>query len=78
MSFTLIITKSKKHGDPKTNITEWYHAFATNLTMGYSLKEITTLPEESKKWGIETGYGQIKEIRPRTTGIDDVFRMFYT
>ena len=81
MSFTLIITKSKKHGDPKVNITEWYHAFATNLTMGRALKEITTLPEEyRKRWGIETGYRQIEEIRPRTTSRDDVFRMmlFYT
>ncbi len=81
MSFTLIITKSKKHGDLKANITEWYHAFATNLTMGRALKEITTLPEEyRKRWGIETGYRQIEEIRPRTTSRDDVFRMmlFYT
>ena len=49
--------------------------------MGYSLKEITTLPEEyRKRWGIETGYRQIEEIRPRTTSRDDVFRMmlFYT
>ena len=81
MSFTLIITKSKKHGDPEADITEWYHAFATNLTKGRALKEITTLPEEYKKrWGIETGYRQIEEIRPRTTSRDDVFRMmlFYT
>ena len=80
-TFTLVITRSKKYGDSKVNIIEWYHVFATNLSAGQALKEITTLPEEyRKRWGIETGYRQIEQVRARTTSRDVLFRtvLFYT
>ena len=46
-----------------------------------ALKEIDHLPDEyRKRWGIETGYRQVNEIRPRITSRDATFRMilFYT
>ena len=62
-------------------IYEKYHVFATSMISCKALKEIDHLPDEyRKRWGIETGYRQVNEIRPRTTSRDATFRMilFYT
>ena len=80
VTFTLIITPSKKIDDPDADATERYHVFATNLSPARALDEIETLPEEyRRRWGIETGYKQVEQVRPRTTSRNASFRaiMFY-
>ena len=80
VTFTLIITPSKKIDDPDVDATERYHVFATNLSPARALDEIETLPEEyRRRWGIETGYKQVEQVRPRTTSRNASFRaiMFY-
>ena len=74
-TFTLIITPSKKIDDPDADITERYNVFATNLSPAKALEEIETLPDEYKsRWGIETGYKQVEQVRPRTTSRNASFR----
>ena len=76
----MIITSSKKIDDPDADTTERYHVFATNLSPARALDEIETLPEEyRRRWGIETGYKQVEQVRPRTTSRNASFRaiMFY-
>ena len=51
MSFTLIATKSKKHGDSEASITEWHHAFATNLTMGVPSKKSLHFQKNTERDG---------------------------
>ncbi len=79
-TFTLIITPSKKIDDSDADTLERYHVFATNLSTTRALDEIETLPEEyRRRWGIETGYKQVEQVRPRTTSRNASFRavMFY-
>ena len=46
------------------------------LPIGLAQLEILTLPEEyRRRWGVETAYGQIEEVRPWTTSRSATFRM---
>ena len=75
-AFTLAITPSKKADGPEADIVGRYHVFATNLSARRALSELETLPEEYRsRWGIETGYRQIEQVRPRTASRDHSFRM---
>ena len=53
-----------------------YVVFATNLDAARVRREIRRLPEDyRRRWGIETGYRQIEEVRPWTTSRDLAFRL---
>ena len=57
-----------------------YVAFATHLGAARAWREIRTPPEDRRKRrGIETGYGQIEDVRPWTSR-DPAFRLmlFYS
>ena len=74
----------KRGGKKRTRdqkIMEMYVVFATNLAAARVRREIRKLPEDyRRRWGIETGYRQIEEVRPWTTSRDLAFRLmlFYT
>lgn len=79
-SFTLIIRKSRHWDDAESRIADRYVVFATNLSVADAVKEIETLPDDYKlRWGIETGYRQIEQVRPKTYSRNNLFRnlMFY-
>ena len=64
-----------------TNMFDRYHAFATNMSCA-SLDDngeselLDHIPDECKKrWGIETGYRCVEEIRPRTTSLNPSVRL---
>lgn len=62
-------------------IADKYIVFAANLPMGRAQLGILTLPEEyRRRWGIETAYRQVEEVRPWTTSRSGTFRMilFFT
>ena len=77
--FVLIIRPAAGFGgDAKKarRITDRYIVFATNLPMGRAQLGILMLPEEYRlRWGIETAYRQIEEVRPWTTSRSATFRM---
>lgn len=77
--FVLIIRPAAGFGgDAKKarRITDRYIVFATNLPMGRAQLGILMLPEEYRlRWGIETAYRQIEEVRPWTTSRSAAFRM---
>lgn len=74
----------RKGGKKRTKnqkIIEMYVVFATNLDAARVRREIRKLPEDyRRRWGIETGYRQVEEVRPWTTSRDLAFRLmlFYT
>ena len=58
--FTLVMVPSRTD-EPDAKVHEMYHAFATSLPAARALAELDDLPEEyRKRWGIETGYRQIR------------------
>ncbi len=69
----------KKGGKKRTRdqkIVAMYVVFATNLGAARVRREVRRLPEDyRRRWGIETGYRQIEEVRPRTTSRDLAFRL---
>ena len=78
--FVLIIRPAAKPGGGNKKkareITDGYIVFATNLPLGRAQLGILVLPEVyRRRWGIETGYRQIEEVRPWTTSRDAKFRM---
>ena len=78
--FNLVLTRSNRYNDESADIYDKYLVFATNLDVKYALNQISRIPQEYKKrWGIETGYRQIKQIRPRTTSRNHLIRilLFY-
>ena len=76
-TFTLVIRKSKKYNDPDAKIIEKYVVFATNLSHERAIKEIEMLPKAyRRRWGIETGYRQLEQFRPRTSSRNHLFRIF--
>ncbi len=76
-TFTLVIRKSKKYDDPDTKIIEKYVVFATNLSHERAIKEIEMLPKAyRRRCGIETGYRQLEQFRPRTSSRNHLFRIF--
>lgn len=65
-SFTLVIIS--KPNSKKSNITDQYVVFATNVRINKIFWNLHTIPEEyRKRWGIETGYACVGKFRPRTT-----------
>ena len=55
--------------------------FATNIPLNRALHELSKIPRLYRmRWGIETAYRQIEEIRPWTTSRKSQYRaiLFYT
>lgn len=78
--FVLIIRRAAASdgdgGEEEKKVTDDYVVFATNLPFGRAQLGILTLPETyRRRWGIETAYRQIEEVRPRTTSRSATFRM---
>lgn len=75
-SFTLVILP--KPNAKKSNITDQYLVFATNLPRKKIFWNILQIPEEyRKRWGIETGYACVERFRPRTTSKNHSVRFMY-
>lgn len=75
-SFTLVIIP--KSNPKKSNITDQYVTFATNIPMNKIFWNISQIPEEyRKRWGIETGYACIGKFRPRTCSRNHSIRFLY-
>ena len=77
--FTLLVRPAgKAEGggeEEEVEVTDRYVVFATNLPPGSAPRMMETLPEEyRKRRGIETGYRQFEQIRPRTTSRSGPFR----
>ena len=83
--------KSRKHGkasfygaiypkedcDKDAKIHDRYVAFATNLPKHRIHCTVKSLPEVYKdRWGIETGYRQIEQVRARTRSCSFPLRLF--
>ena len=63
-------------GRKARSATDDYIVFATHLPMGRAQLGILMLLEKyRRKWGIETAYRQMEEIRPWTTSRSATFRM---
>ncbi len=76
VTFTLIIRPSKKYDDADAAVTDRYVVFATSLPARRVMMELSVLPDEYRyRWGIETGYRQVEQVRPRTYSRDHLFRM---
>ena len=73
-TFTLVILPK---ADPKSSkVEDKYIAFATN--MQDALWNISIIPEEyRKRWGIETGYKEVEQLRARTTSRNHSLRLLY-
>ncbi len=69
----------KKGGKKRTRdqkIVAMYAVFATSLGAARVRRGMRRLPEDCRRrWGIEAGYRQIEEVRPRTTSRDLAFRL---
>ena len=75
-SFTLVIIS--KPNVTKSNLTDQYIVFATNVTTNKIFWNIHCITEEyRKRWGIETGYACVGKFRPRTTSKSHSMRFMY-
>ena len=75
-SFTLVILPNPNV--TKSNLTDQYMVFATNLRIKKIFWNPCTLPEEyRKRWGIETGYACVEKFRPRTCSMNHCVRFLY-
>lgn len=75
-SFTLVIIP--KPNVTKSNITDQYITFATNIPINKIFWNLHRIPEEyRKKWGIETGYACVEKFRPRTCSRNHSMRFLY-
>lgn len=73
-SFTLVIlTRPDSNKNQKR-----YLLFATNIPVGHILWNIHKLPEDYRaRWGIETGYRDVEQVRARTTSTNNAIRLLY-
>lgn len=76
-SFTLVILPNK-NAKNKSNITDQYITFATNVSpkeVSYNIQNIPT--DYKQRWGIETGYACVGRFRPKTTSSNQSIRLLY-
>ena len=68
-SFNLVIIPSDCHKNEERPVIDRYVAFATNLPVSGAADEIMEgIPSDyRRRWGIETGYRQIEQVRAKTT-----------
>jgi len=76
-SFTLVI-QPNKNAKNKSNVTDQYITFATNISpkeISYNIQNIPT--DYKQRWGIETGYACVGRFRPKTTSSNQSIRLVY-
>ncbi len=75
--FTLVILR-KAGSENETDPLKKYIAFATNIPRGDILRNISKLPKDYRtRWGLETGYIAVGQLRARTTSRNHSIRMLY-
>lgn len=74
--FTLVILpRANAESD---ELEEKYIPFATNMSIGEILWNVSRLPKEYRmRWGIETGYNGVEQFRARTTSRNHSLRTLY-
>lgn len=76
-SFTLVILPNK-NARKKSNLTDQYITFATNISPKKISHNIQSIPTDYKqRLGIETGYACIGRFRPKTTSSNQSIRLLY-
>lgn len=77
-SFTLVILPRPDLHEDEEGEEKRYLLFATNVSEGHILWNIHKLPHDYRaRWGIETGYRDVEEIRARTTSTNNAIRLLY-
>jgi hypothetical protein len=75
--FTLVILR-KAGSEKETDPLKRYIAFATNIPKGDILWNINKLPKDYRmRWGLETGYIGVGQLRARTTSRNHSLRLLY-
>ncbi len=75
--FTLVILPKAGSENEKDPLKK-YIAFATNIPKGDILRNISKLPKDYRmRWGLETGYIGVGQLRARTTSKNHSIRMLY-
>lgn len=81
-TFTLVILpkvgKREKEDDDEKDPTSRYIAFATNIPRGHILWNISRIPKDYRlRWGLESGYIQVEDLRAKTTSKNHTLRLLY-
>lgn len=76
VTFTLVVCRKKKVG--KTGrISDKYIAFATNIAVKSAKNLLRYIPKMYRaRWGIETGFSKLKEVRAKTKSPRTAARVF--
>ena len=76
-SFNLVIIPSDCHKNEERAVLDRYVAFATSLPVSGPVDEILIgVPADyRRRWGIETGYRQIEQVRAKTTSRSQGIRL---
>ncbi len=76
-SFTLVVLPRKGFENEKDSLKR-YIPFATNMPRGKILWNVRRLPEDyRRRWGIESGYAGVEQLRARTTSRNHALRLTY-
>jgi hypothetical protein len=76
-SFTLVIFPRRGSENEKDPLKK-YIPFATNMPRGKILWNLRRLPEDyRRRWGIESGYAGVEQLRARTTSRNHALRLTY-
>lgn len=76
--FTLVILPKAGCDDEERDPLKRYIPFATNIPLGDILWNVHKLPRDYRmRWGIETGYVGVEELRARTTSRNHALRLLY-
>jgi hypothetical protein len=80
-TFTLVILpkvgKFEENDDENDPISK-YIVFATNIPKSYILWNISRLPKDYRlRWGLESGYIDVEDLRARTTSKNHTLRLLY-
>jgi len=77
-SFTLVIFPRARCAPGETNPCKRYIPFATNIPVGDILWNVSRLPKDYRaRWGIESGYVGVGELKARTTSRNHSLRLLY-
>jgi hypothetical protein len=77
-SFNLVIFPRAGCDENEMDPTKRFIPFATNIPLGDILWNIKRLPEDyRRRWGIESGYVGVEQLRARTTSRNHSLRLLY-
>ncbi len=77
-SFTLVVFPRAGCKPEETDPCKKYIPFATNIPRGDILWNVSRLPRDYRsRWGIESGYVGVEELRARTTSRNHSLRLLY-